>query len=75
MKFKIKLLLSIFTYSLLSIYSNSIAECLEDWQKNGCIRPQLLCRQERLDKRCNNDSDCCPGKQCNSFGMCEVCRD
>lgn len=32
------------------------------------------CNKERGDKKCNSSGDCCPGRQCNSFGFCEYCR-
>ena len=30
-----------------------------------------LCPIERMDRRCNQDSDCCSGN-CDSFSMCVI---
>lgn len=30
-----------------------------------------ICTKERGDGRCNADSDCCDGRECNSFGFCQ----
>lgn len=29
------------------------------------------CTWERSDGRCNNHEDCCPGRECSAFGMCQ----
>lgn len=29
-----------------------------------------LCARQRGDMRCNNDSDCCPGRECDAFQYC-----
>lgn len=29
-----------------------------------------LCARQRGDMRCNTDSDCCPGRECDSFQFC-----
>ncbi len=32
------------------------------------------CNWERGNGRCNTDSDCCPGRECNAFSFCQACR-
>ena len=32
-----------------------------------------FCSWERGDKRCNTDGDCCPGRECSAWGMCQKC--
>ncbi len=31
------------------------------------------CNWERGDKKCNTNGDCCPGRECSAFGMCQDC--
>jgi hypothetical protein len=60
--------------SIVLAFSLAQGACCDDDQrkKSGC--PNVGCTWERSDTKCNNDSDCCPGKQCSAFGMCEACR-
>ena len=59
------------TLYVTSLYS---ACCGDDQRNRSAACPMMNCSYERGDKRCNMSSDCCPGKQCNSFGYCERCR-
>ena len=55
-------LIPVATVSIFSIKG----ECVED-------RPDedpYFCARERGDKKCNSSSDCCAGKECDSFGYC-----
>lgn len=35
-------------------------------------QPPQECDWERSDRRCNDDSECCPGKRCTAFNYCEI---
>ncbi len=37
-----------------------------------CPRGDTLCARQRGDSRCNDSDECCSGRQCNSFGYCEL---
>lgn len=36
-------------------------------------RAQGICNWEQGDGRCDTDGDCCPGRKCSAFGICESC--
>ena len=38
----------------------------------GFLCSPRACTWERSDTRCNDNSECCPGKRCSSFGYCEL---
>lgn len=50
------------------------AACCGDQQRESSSCPHINCNWERTDRKCNDDSECCPGKECTSFGFCELCR-
>lgn len=72
-----KTLLVLFGSALLGCSALLLATCCgrSDFRnREGSVCPNFNCNYERGDKHCSSDSECCPGKQCNSFGFCERCR-
>lgn len=58
-------------FGSLNIYS----ACCGDVQRGeGAYKCPDYCNWQRLDSRCNDDSECCPGSYCSAFGYCEACR-
>lgn len=64
------LLIFVILFAAVRIYS----ACCGDVQRNTtCACPFYNCTWERSDSRCNDESECCPGKRCSPFGYCEPC--
>jgi len=62
-----------FCLTLLSSWLALYAACSgEDSFKSQSLS-QGFCNSERGDGRCDTDGDCCPGRRCSAFGMCEDC--
>lgn len=61
--------------SLLFVVSGNVfGACYGDIQRGGgTLCSPKACTWERSDRRCNDNSECCPGKSCSSFGYCELC--
>lgn len=69
------LLFGILLASISLMWSGAIiySACCGQVQRELGSCPFLSCDWERFDGKCNSDSECCPGKQCSSFGYCELC--
>jgi len=58
--------------ALILAFSNNIFGALygQIQRGGGILCSSQACVWERSDQRCNDNSECCPGKGCNSFGYC-----
>lgn len=64
----------LFIIVILFMVGNYIkSACWPNIQRLGRFCCPDKCNIERTDGRCNDDSECCPGRRCSSFGYCEPC--
>lgn len=64
----------LFFFSFIFALSNNVFGACNGGQRGGgFLCSPKVCTWERSDQRCNDSSECCPGKMCNSFGYCELC--
>lgn len=60
--------------SLILIFTNNLfgARYGQIQRGGGFLCSAQACTWQRSDSRCNDSSECCPGKECSSFGYCEL---
>ena len=54
-------------------FTDSFAACCGYDQREPSICPNISCEWERGGTLCDSHEECCPGKECDVFGRCQLC--